>query len=104
MMDAANPQTSPQGLTSLTRKSSFTCAIYIHEYFNRCKRHDFGYHNYKKQHRFTEANRKRIDDNFKKDLYNECAKYSGIFDSWKGVACRKIANTYYDAVRTFGGL
>lgn len=30
-----------------------------------CHRHDFGYRNYKKQSRFTDANRKRIDDKFK---------------------------------------
>jgi len=30
-----------------------------------CQRHDFGYRNYKAQRRFTDANRKRIDDNFR---------------------------------------
>lgn len=32
-----------------------------------CDRHDFGYRNYKRQSRFTESNRLRIDDNFKKE-------------------------------------
>lgn len=68
-----------------------------------CQRHDFGYRNYKAQARFTDSNRKRIDDNFKNDLYNECNKYTGL-ESFKGVACRRIADTYYVAVRTFGGL
>lgn len=41
-----------------------------------CQRHDFGYRNYKKQGRFTDANRLRIDNNFKSDLYNQCATYN----------------------------
>ncbi|RPA95495.1 phospholipase A2 group [Choiromyces venosus 120613-1] len=72
-------------------------------FLDSCKRHDFGYRNYKKQRCFTDANRKRVDDNFKKDLYKECSKYSGL-QSYKGVACRRLADTYYAAVRTFGGL
>ena len=32
-----------------------------------CHRHDFGYRNYKVQARFTDANRLKIDDNFKKE-------------------------------------
>lgn len=30
-----------------------------------CHRHDFGYRNYKAQNRFTDAGKKRIDDQFK---------------------------------------
>lgn len=30
-----------------------------------CKRHDFGYRNYKAQGRFTDANKAKIDSNFK---------------------------------------
>ncbi len=73
-----------------------------YNFLDSCKRHDFGYRNYKKQSRFTETNRARIDQNFKDDLYRECAKYSG-WQSYKGVICRGIADTYYNAVRTFGG-
>lgn len=32
-----------------------------------CHRHDFGYRNYKKQSRFTDSNRLKIDNNFKKE-------------------------------------
>lgn len=32
-----------------------------------CHRHDFGYHNYRHQNRFTESGKLRIDDNFKKE-------------------------------------
>jgi hypothetical protein len=59
-----------------------------------CKRHDFGYRNYKRQSRFTEANRLRIDNNFKADMYNQCA------GNW---ICNRTADLYYKAVREFGG-
>jgi hypothetical protein len=59
-----------------------------------CYRHDFGYGNYKKQNRFTEPNRKRIDDNFKADMYTICHGRAG---------CKVVANIYYGAVRAFGG-
>jgi hypothetical protein len=58
-----------------------------------CYRHDFGYRNYKKQSRFTEPNRKTIDDNFYTDLKNICGG---------NIACKGTAWTYYQAVRKFG--
>ncbi|KAK4183509.1 phospholipase A2 [Podospora australis] len=62
-----------------------------------CHRHDFGYRNYKKQSRFTDANRLRIDENFKKDLLYQCSS------NGHGVVCRALADVYYAAVRAFGG-
>jgi hypothetical protein len=59
-----------------------------------CYRHDFGYRNYKDQGRFTEANRLTIDNNFKDDMYEVCN------GNW---ACNRFADTYYLAVRQFGG-
>ncbi|GLZ29807.1 hypothetical protein Lesp02_19970 [Lentzea sp. NBRC 105346] len=59
-----------------------------------CHRHDFGYRNYKRQSRFTESNRLRIDNNFKSDMYNACG------GNW---ACKRTADVYYAAVRKFGG-
>jgi hypothetical protein len=59
-----------------------------------CYRHDFGYRNYKDQGRFTEANRLTIDNNFKDDMYEVCD------GNW---ACNRFADTYYLAVRQFGG-
>ncbi|MBB6173020.1 hypothetical protein HNR23_003080 [Nocardiopsis mwathae] len=59
-----------------------------------CKRHDFGYRNYKLQVRFTEPNRLKIDDKFRDDLYGQCG------GDW---LCRGIADIYYHAVRQFGG-
>jgi hypothetical protein len=59
-----------------------------------CHRHDFGYRNYKRQGRWNEANRLRIDDNFKSDMYRQCGS------NW---ACKRTADLYYAAVRQFGG-
>jgi hypothetical protein len=59
-----------------------------------CFRHDFGYRNYKRQGRFTEAARLRIDNRFKSDMYVVCA------GSW---ACNRFADVYYAAVRRYGG-
>lgn len=64
-----------------------------------CQRHDFGYHNYKNQDRFTDDNKHRIDLNFKADLYNECNKHGAV----SGLVCKGIANVYYEAVSVFGG-
>ncbi|KAK7427637.1 hypothetical protein QQZ08_005912 [Neonectria magnoliae] len=54
-----------------------------------CNRHDFGYHNYRAQSRFTVSAKLRIDNGFKTD------SASG--------ACRALADVYYAAVRAFGG-
>lgn len=70
-------------------------------FLDSCKRHDFGYRNYKAQGRFTEANRKKIDDLFLKDLLNECEQsHDGISEG----VCTSTAHTYYMAVRAFGNL
>lgn len=66
-----------------------------------CQRHDFGYRNYKKQKRFTGANRAKIDKQFKNDMYDVCKKYKGL-KAALGVQCRRIADTYYHAVRHAG--
>jgi Prokaryotic phospholipase A2 len=71
------------------------------DFLPSCERHDFGSRNYKRQKACNEHIRKEIDDNFKKDMYNYCNRFSGL-ESWKGVACRRVADTYYDAVRVLG--
>lgn len=63
-----------------------------------CQRHDFGYRNYKKQNRFTNDSKARIDQNFKNDMHNECNKYSVL----KREACKGVADFYYEAVKEFG--
>lgn len=64
------------------------------DFVKACYRHDFGYRNYKAQGRFSEDNRLRIDNNFKEDMYEVCN------GNW---ACNRFADTYYLAVRQFGG-
>lgn len=59
-----------------------------------CQRHDFGYRNFKRQARFTENNRLRIDNNFRSDMYGICGS------NWW---CKRTADVYYFAVRQFGG-
>jgi hypothetical protein len=61
-----------------------------------CYRHDFGYRNFKKQSRFTEANKARIDTNFKTDMFNQCQN-----EKFKD-ACKATATVYYEAVKAFG--
>jgi hypothetical protein len=63
---------------------------------NICYRHDFGYRNFKKQARFSATSKARIDSNFKKDMFNQCAK-----ESFRD-ACEATATVYYEAVKAFG--
>ncbi|KAL8366759.1 hypothetical protein RB595_010562 [Gaeumannomyces hyphopodioides] len=65
-----------------------------------CHRHDFGYRNFKKQSRFTESNRLRIDNKFREDLKFQCRPFNFV----KKVLCNALAELYYAAVRAFGGL
>ncbi|MDP4502868.1 phospholipase [Nonomuraea turcica] len=64
-----------------------------------CRRHDFGYRNYKVVNQFP-ANKARIDDAFYFDMKQVCARYSGLSKS----TCDGIAWTYYQAVKQFGNL
>lgn len=61
-----------------------------------CHRHDFGYRNYTVQRRFTEENRRYIDDNFRSDMHSACAVAEPL--------CHGTAEVYYWAVREFGGV
>lgn len=62
-----------------------------------CQRHDFGYRNYKAQGRFTDEGKASIDDNFKKDMDNQCAT-EGLLED----VCGGVADLYYQAVVNFG--
>ncbi|WP_405142668.1 phospholipase [Sphaerisporangium sp. NBC_01403] len=64
-----------------------------------CRRHDFGYRNYKAVNQFP-ANKTHIDDAFYFDMKQVCAGYSTIPRN----TCNGIAWTYYQAVREFGTL
>ncbi|GGO19344.1 hypothetical protein GCM10010116_38920 [Microbispora rosea subsp. aerata] len=64
-----------------------------------CRRHDFGYRNYKAVGQFP-ANKSRIDDAFYFDMRQVCAAYSGASKT----TCDGLAWTYYQAVKQFGSL
>jgi hypothetical protein len=64
-----------------------------------CRRHDFGYRNYKGVSQFP-ANKSRVDDAFYFDMRQVCGRYSGVSKS----TCDGLAWTYYQAVRQFGSL
>ncbi|MEU9887808.1 phospholipase [Sphaerisporangium sp. NPDC051011] len=64
-----------------------------------CRRHDFGYRNYKAVGQFP-SNKSHIDDAFYFDMKQVCARYSGISKS----TCDGLAWTYYQAVKQFGSL
>ncbi|KAK5130706.1 hypothetical protein LTR08_001736 [Meristemomyces frigidus] len=64
-----------------------------------CRRHDFGYHNAQLMDIFTEAEKERIDDNFKNDMDNVCDEL-GLM---KRLACKAAAKIYHKAVEEFGG-
>ncbi|KLU92592.1 hypothetical protein MAPG_11537 [Magnaporthiopsis poae ATCC 64411] len=60
-----------------------------------CQRHDFGYKNYRDQKRFCEAGRKKIDDQFSRDLRSYCASRKW----WKRPLCYTTTAAYVTAVR-----
>ncbi|KHN94108.1 p15 like protein [Metarhizium album ARSEF 1941] len=62
-----------------------------------CQRHDFGYTNYRAQKRFTRSGKRRIDGQFRTDLYFQCQQVKA-----RGV-CKALANIYYAGARLFGG-
>ncbi|SDR32075.1 phospholipase [Thermostaphylospora chromogena] len=64
-----------------------------------CRRHDFGYRNYKALDRFP-ANKDRVDDAFYFDMRRVCSGYSGVAKA----TCDGLAWTYYQAVKQFGNL
>jgi hypothetical protein len=75
---------------------------YGYKFKPSCRRHDFGYQNFRREGRCNATNKKKIDDQFKRDLYDVCSKYSGLLHAWEGVRCRRIADAYHVAVRNLG--
>lgn len=70
-----------------------------YDFRNPCRRHDFGYRNYKAVDQFP-ANKPRVDDAFYFDMQQVCARYSGLSKA----TCDSLAWTYYQAVKQFGNL
>jgi hypothetical protein len=69
-------------------------------FYRPCRRHDFGYRNYKQQSRFNSINRARIDNNFYNDMKHGVCSKENVAIRW---VCVGFALTYYKFVRAFGG-
>ena len=69
-----------------------------YNFHDACMRHDFAYHNYKRLNKLSENMRKKVDNNFLKDLLAECATYSIV----KQAFCGDLAVMYYGMVRDCG--
>jgi hypothetical protein len=73
-----------------------------YDFHAACDAHDLCYIN--KPHGDTSAGRRACDDRFRADMKGWCNHY---YDAWwespARVGCRGVADTYYAAVRTFGG-
>jgi hypothetical protein len=64
-----------------------------------CQRHDFAYRNFKKQDRFTEEQRERIDKNFLTDLEGMCKEER---TPRRERSCKRVAGFNYKTVRRLG--
>ncbi|MEV6629763.1 phospholipase [Actinoplanes sp. NPDC051470] len=64
-----------------------------------CRRHDFGYRNYKAIGAF-DANKARVDSAFHADLQRVCDTYNRLLQP----PCDALAWIYYQAVKNFGSL
>lgn len=75
----------------------------VYDFKPSCRRHDFGYRNYKKQNRCSQKFKDSIDQNFKKDMKNYCHnKYKHWYQKGEKKLCQEAADKYYDGVRDFG--
>jgi len=73
-----------------------------YDFHASCDRHDLCYID--KPFGSTSAGRKACDDAFRADMKGWCNwYYSAWYAGPPRVACRGVADTYYSAVRTFGG-
>jgi hypothetical protein len=80
----------PFGLGNTGRSFDFTKA---------CTRHDFAYRNFARLGGLTEPVRARVDRQFLSDMRTDCSRRSWT----QRHTCRAWAQTYYRAVRLFGG-
>ena len=73
-----------------------------YDFSESCAAHDSCYA--AKPHGNSSAGRKRCDDDFRADMKGWC---NGYYRAWwqspARVACRGVADVYYNAVRAFGG-
>ncbi len=73
-----------------------------YDFHRSCDQHDLCYLN--KPYGDSSAGRKACDDQFRASMKSWCdGYYSRWWQAPAKVACRGVADTYYTAVRTFGG-
>jgi hypothetical protein len=73
------------------------------DFVKACRRHDFGYRNYKKQGRWDEEHRAKLDDNFLNDMMDMCDVQDSLTRvGFRKHACCTAARVYWHAVREFG--
>lgn len=58
-----------------------------------CRQHDFGYRNADTEHVLNEDARKQVDDQLLASMKKTCSNFS----------CKAVAESFYSAVRLFGG-
>lgn len=71
-------------------------------FYNACRRHDFGYRNYSKIKNgtlWTAALRARVDAVFKRDMNADCAKRNAT----ERANCLGWMDLFYNVVRTYAG-
>ena len=71
------------------------------DFYNACRRHDFGYRNmsrFKNGRVWNETVRLRIDERFRADMRNSCVSRDVITHT----QCLAWAETFFRAVRRFG--
>lgn len=73
------------------------------DFLHSCYRHNFGYGNYKKQKMFTAENREKVDEQFKKEMYDECDNNYRDLLRVQWSQCRSLARTYWLFVRLCRG-
>jgi hypothetical protein len=74
-------------------------------FLDSCKRHDFGYRNYRELGLLEGSHRKAIDKNFRQDLRTVCEDVTGSWRHRHGhLNCLNCMIFYYRGVRIFGGI
>ncbi|KAL2274598.1 hypothetical protein FJTKL_03092 [Diaporthe vaccinii] len=85
------PQTATQSSDGCTKAPD---DIGTWDFLPACHRHDFGIRNYLEQGRLNKTTKRRIDDQFLKDLKHECNTHTITRR-----ACKRVAELYYDIVK-----
>lgn len=72
------------------------------DFYNACRRHDFGYRNYSRINGgklWTSALRARVDNLFKKDMMADCKKRPAT----EKTSCNGWMDLFYNMVRAYAG-